>query len=126
MWPRRGSRHRQPPPHGPNDHQGRRRRDRRNLTALAERTNGWQPRAPDHESEVRIHQQTRGRADGQRSSAPTRGRWQLHTAVVSLVFEPLVLTLAARHRPGLVTLPGAGRWVTNTRIAVRRMPSMLG
>jgi hypothetical protein len=31
------------------------------------------------------------------------------TVVASLVFEPLVLTLAAGHRPGLVTLPGEGR-----------------
>ena len=31
------------------------------------------------------------------------------TVVVSLVFEPLVLTLAAGRRPGLVTLPGGGR-----------------
>ena len=81
--PRRGSRHRQPPPHGPNDHRGRRRRDRRNLTALVERTNCLQPRAPEYESEPRIYQQARGRADGQRSSAPTRGRRQLHTAVAA-------------------------------------------
>ena len=41
-------------------------------------------------------------------------RWLVHlrlivTVVVSLVFEPPVLTLAAGHRPGLVTLPDEGR-----------------